>query len=68
MSNISSATGPIEGKQECAVSLDFGPSKAKTKKSHPIVLVDYRKTPKIWDTRKFAIITLKVEQDGFSLE
>ena len=28
----------------------------------------YRKTPKISDTRKFAVITLKVEQGGFSLE
>ena len=25
----------------------------------------YRKIPKISDTRKFAVITLKVEQDGF---
>ena len=29
---------------------------------------DYHKNPKISDTRKFAVITLKVEQDGFSLE
>ena len=28
----------------------------------------YRKNPKISDTQKFAVITLKVEQDGFSLE
>ena len=28
----------------------------------------YRKNPKISDTRKFAVITLKVEQDGVSLE
>ena len=28
----------------------------------------YRKSPKISDTRKFAVITLKIEQDGFSLE
>ena len=28
----------------------------------------YRKTPKISDTLKFAVITLKVEQDGFFLE
>ena len=28
----------------------------------------YHKTPKISDTRKFAVITLKVEQDGFTLE
>ena len=28
----------------------------------------YRKNPKILDTRKFAVITLKVEQDGFPLE
>ena len=28
----------------------------------------YHKNPKILDTRKFAVITLKVEQDGFSLE
>ena len=27
----------------------------------------YRKNPKISDTRKFAVITLKVERDGFSL-
>ena len=27
-----------------------------------------RKNPKISDNRKFAVITLKVEQDGFSLE
>ena len=28
----------------------------------------YRKNPKILDTRKFPVITLKVEQDGFFLE
>ena len=28
----------------------------------------YRKNPKNLDTWKFAVITLKVEQDGFSLE
>ena len=28
----------------------------------------YRKNPKILNTRKFALITLKVEQDDFSLE
>ena len=28
----------------------------------------YRKNPKISDTQKFAVITLKVEQDDFSLE
>ena len=28
----------------------------------------YRKNPKISDTRKFAVVTLKVELDGFSLE
>ena len=28
----------------------------------------YRKNPKILDSRKFAVITLKGEQDGFSLE
>ena len=28
----------------------------------------YRKNPKISDTWKFAVITLQVEQDGFSLE
>ena len=28
----------------------------------------YRKSPKISDTWKFIVITLKVEQDGFSLE
>ena len=27
-----------------------------------------RKVPKISDTRKFAVITLKDEQDGFTLE
>ena len=27
----------------------------------------YRKNPKILDTRKFIVITLKVEQDGVSL-
>ena len=30
--------------------------------------LEYHKTPKISDTRKFAVITLKVDQDGFSLE
>ena len=29
---------------------------------------NYRKNPKILDTQKFAVITLKVQQDGFSLE
>ena len=28
----------------------------------------YRENPKISDTRKFSVITLKVKQDGFSLE
>ena len=28
----------------------------------------YRKNPKISDTRKFAVISLKVEQAGFSLK
>ena len=28
----------------------------------------YRKIPKISDTRKFAVITQNVEQDGFTLE
>ena len=28
----------------------------------------YRKNPKISDTRKFIVIALKVEKDGFSLE
>ena len=28
----------------------------------------YRKNPKILDTRKFAVIILKVEQNGLSLE
>ena len=28
----------------------------------------YRKNPKIPATRKFIVITLKAEQDGFSLE
>ena len=28
----------------------------------------YRKIIKIWDTRKFAVITLKVEQDDFTLK
>ena len=27
----------------------------------------YHKIPKILDTQKFAVITLKVEQDGFTL-
>ena len=31
-------------------------------------LCDYRKNPKISDTQKFAVITLNVEQYGFSLE
>ena len=30
--------------------------------------VFYRKIPKSLNIRKFAVITLKVEQDGFSLE
>ena len=28
----------------------------------------YRKNPKISDTQKFIVITLKVEEDGISLE
>ena len=31
-------------------------------------IAKYRKIPKILDARKFAVIPLKVEQDGFSLE
>ena len=38
------------------------------KKVNMIFNKSYRKNPKISDTRKFAVITLKVEQDGFSLE
>ena len=33
-----------------------------------ILIRAYHKNPKISDTQKFAVITLKVEQDGFSLE
>ena len=33
-----------------------------------LFLMGYRKIPKISDTRKFIVITLKVEQDGFTLE
>ena len=33
-----------------------------------ILLITYHKNPKISDTRKFAVITLKVKDDGFSLE
>ena len=32
------------------------------------IFTDYRKNPKISDTRKFIVITLKVEQNGISLE
>ena len=32
------------------------------------VTLKYRKNPKISDPRKFAVITLKVEQNGFSLK
>ena len=39
----------------------------KTEKKPPI-LDKYRKYPKISDTQEFAVITLKKEQDGFSLE
>ena len=31
---------------------------------HLLFVLIYRKNPKISDTRKFAVITLKVEQDG----
>ena len=33
-----------------------------------IFRISYRKNPKILDTQKFAVITLKVEQVVFSLE
>ena len=33
--------------------------------NHPLA---YRKNPKYSDTRKFALIPLKVEQDGFSFK
>ena len=36
--------------------------------THTVPGQAYRKNPKISDTRKFAVITLKIEQDGFSLE
>ena len=36
--------------------------------AHILLLNKYRKIPKISDTQKFAVITLKVEQNGFSLE
>ena len=32
---------------------------------HKLVNMTHRKNPKISDTGKFAVITLKVEQDGF---
>ena len=32
------------------------------------MFLSYRKSPKISNTRKFDVITLKVEQNGFSLE
>ena len=32
------------------------------------LLPHYRKFPKTWDTQKFAVITLKVEQGGHILE
>ena len=38
------------------------------KLGHPKHCCNYRKNPKISDTRKFIVITLKVEQDGVSLE
>ena len=41
----------------------FFPLKVET-----ISIEQYRTNPKILDTQKFAVITLKVEQDGFSLE
>ena len=31
-------------------------------------MITYRKNPKILDTQKFIVITLKVEQDGISIE
>ena len=39
-----------------------------SKQTNQLVKSSYRKNPKILDTRKFAVITLKVEQDGLSLE
>ena len=37
--------------------------------NRPMLLIYlYRKNPTISDTRKFAVFTLKVEQDGFSLQ
>ena len=33
-----------------------------------IMFRTYRKIPDILDTRKYAVITLKVEQNGFTLE
>ena len=35
--------------------------------SHSVGYAMYHKNPKISDTRKFAVITLKVEQNGFTL-
>ena len=32
------------------------------------IFANYRKIPKISDIQKFAVIALKVEQDGFTLE
>ena len=36
--------------------------------SHCIYFKHYPKNPIILDSRKFAVVTLKVERDGFSLE
>ena len=41
--------------------------KLKKKTKHRTHWLHYRKNPKISDTRKFGVITLKIEQDGFSL-
>ena len=38
------------------------------RKIHVKLLFAYRKFPKYSETQKICLITLKVEQDGFSLE
>ena len=77
--NLATFTENFDGTQECkfyntpesivsvgdkkSISMDFYCA-AGGSGEIPI----YRKTPKILDSRKFAVITQKVEQDGFSLE
>ena len=57
----------LESKESYEMKKCIFMRKISHKDLHKILLIYlYRKNPKILDTQKFAVIILKVEQDGFT--